>query len=200
MAVGPNYRVSFRRRRKGKTDYQARRALVLSHLPRLVIRGTLKHMSAQVIEAKTIGDIVVASAHSRELEKGYGWKGSDGNISAAYLTGLLCGYRAVAAGVKTSVLDLGLQFPSKGARIFATLKGFIDAGVSVPFAKDVLPNEKRIRGEHVAAYAGKLASNPEDYQRKFSVYLSKDLPPEKLPEHFSQVKEKIITSLKESKS
>ncbi len=200
MALGPNYRVSFRRRRQGKTDYQARRALVLSHLPRLVIRGTLKYMNAQVIEAKTVGDVVIASAHSKELEKNYGWKGSDGNISAAYLTGLLCGYRAVAAGVETSVLDLGLQFPSKGARIFATLKGFIDSGVSVPFAKDVLPNEKRIRGEHIAAYAVKLAENPEAYQKRFSAYLSKDLPPDKLPEHFSQVKEKIISSFKESKS
>ncbi len=199
MAFGPNYRVSFHRRRKGKTDYRARRALVISQLPRLVIRGTLKHMIVQVIEAKTVGDAVVASAHSRELDKSYGWKGSDGNISAAYLTGLLCGYRAVLAGVKKAVLDLGLQFPSKGARIFATLKGFVDAGVTVPYAKDELPNEKRIRGEHVAVYASRLASNPEAYQRQFSVYLSRKMPPEKLPEHFSSVKEKIITSLKESK-
>ena len=200
MAEGPNYRVSFRRRRKGKTDYHSRRALVLSESPRLVIRGTLKHMIVQVIEAKPIGDAVIAAAHSRELEKSYGWKGSCGNISAAYLTGLLCGCRAVASGVKTSVLDLGLQFPSKGARIFAALRGFLDAGVSVPSSKDVLPNEKRIRGEHVAAYANKLASNPEAYQRQFSTYLSKELPPEKLPEHFSSVKEKIIASFKESKS
>jgi len=200
MAEGPNYRVSFRRRRKGKTDYKARRALVLSRLPRLVIRGTLKNMIVQVIQAKTVGDVVIASAHSKELEKNYGWKGNNGNISAAYLTGLLCGQRAIAAGVKKSVLDLGLQFPSKGAKIFASLKGFVDAGVSVPYAKDVLPNEKRIRGEHVAAYASKLASNPEAYQKQFSNYLSKELQPEKLPEHFSNIKEKIMTSVKESKS
>ena len=200
MAEGPNYRISFRRRRKGKTDYKARRALVLSQLPRLVIRGTLKNVIVQVIQAKTIGDVVVASAYSKELEKIYGWKGNNGNISAAYLTGLLCGHRAVAAGVKASVLDLGLQFPSKGAKIFASLKGFIDAGISVPHAKGVLPDEKRIRGEHVAAYASKLASNPEAYQRQFSTYLSKEMQPEKLPEHFSSIKEKIITSVKEHKS
>jgi len=199
VAVGPSYRVPFRRRREGKTDYQARTALVLSQLPRLVVRGTLKHMNVQVVKAKAIGDEVVVSAHSNELAKSYGWKGSSGNTSAAYLTGLLCGYRAVANGVKKCVLDLGLQFPSKGARVFAALKGFIDAGVSVPYGKDVLPNEKRISGEHVAAYANKLVPNPEAYQRRFSTYLSKDLPPEKFPEHFSSVKESIIASFKEDK-
>jgi len=200
MAKGPRYRVPFRRRRKGKTDYQSRRRLVLSKLPRLVVRGTLKHMTAQIIEAKTTGDKNVVSANSRELIKTYGWQGGCGNIPAAYLTGLLCGYRAAAHDVKKAVLDIGLRSPSRGARAFAALKGALDAGVTVPHDKDVLPDETRIRGQHVADYANQLSSNPEAYQKRFSEYLSKGLRPEQLSEHFSLVREKIISSFKEEKT
>ncbi|RLI44668.1 50S ribosomal protein L18, partial [Candidatus Bathyarchaeota archaeon] len=38
MATGPRYRVPFRRRREGKTNYRLRRALVLSKQPRLTVR------------------------------------------------------------------------------------------------------------------------------------------------------------------
>jgi len=200
MAKGPRYRVPFRRRRKGKTNYQSRRHLVQSKLPRLVVRGTLKHMTAQIIKAKTTGDENVASANSRELTKTYGWQGGCGNIPAAYLTGLLCGYRATAHDVKKAVLDIGLRSPSRGARAFAALKGVLDAGVTIPHDKNVLPDETRIRGQHVADYANQLSSNPEAYQKRFSEYLSKGLRPEQLSEHFSLVREKIISSFKEEKT
>ncbi len=200
MAKGPRYRVPFRRRREGKTDYRSRRALVLSRLPRLAVRGTIKHMIAQIVEAKATGDEVVVSVHSRELKKTYGWKGGCGNIPAAYLTGLLCGCRATAHGVKKAVLDIGLHSPSRGARVFAALKGFLDAGVEVPHKKDVLPDETRIRGQHVADYANQLSPNPEAYQKRFAEYLSKGLRPEQLSEHFSSVREKITSSFKEEKT
>lgn len=200
MAKGPRYRVPFRRRREGKTDYRSRRALVLSKLHRLAVRGTLKYMIAQIVEAKATGDEVVVSAHSRELIKTYGWQGGCGNVPAAYLTGLLCGYRATAQGVKKTVLDIGLRSPSRGARVFAALKGVLDAGVKVPHSEDVLPDETRIRGQHVADYANQLSPNPEAYQKRFSEYLSKGLRPEQLSEHFSSVREKIISSFKEEKT
>ncbi len=200
MAKGPRYRVPFRRRREGKTNYRSRRALVLSRLPRLAVRGTIKHMIAQIVEAKATGDEVVVSVHSRELKKTYGWKGGCGNIPAAYLTGLLCGCRATAHGVKKAVLDIGLHSPSRGARVFAALKGFLDAGVEVPHKEDVLPDETRIRGQHVADYANQLSPNPEAYQKRFAEYLSKGLRPEQLSEHFSSVREKITSSFKEEKT
>jgi len=196
LAMGPSYRVPFRRRGEGKTDYQLRKGLVLSRLPRLVVRGTLKHMIVQIVKAKANGDEVVVSAFSRELIKTYGWQGACGNVSAAYLTGLLCGYRAKAKGVKKVVLDIGLQMPSKGARVFAALKGFVDAGITVPHNEDVLPDETRISGKHIVDYASKLSSNQEAYQKRFSEYLSKGMRPEQFSEHFSQVKEKIISSFK----
>jgi len=196
MAKGPRYSVPFRRRREGKTDYQLRRALVSSGLSRLVTRGTLKHMIVQIVKAKAIGDEVVASAHSQELAKTFGWRGYCGNVPAAYLTGLLCGLRAVASGVKKAILDMGLQSPTRSSRSFAALKGALDAGVSVALNKEILPDEKRIQGQHIVNYAKTLGSNPEAYQYRFSKYLSKGLSPEQLAEHFASTKEKIVTSFK----
>ncbi len=199
MARGPAYRVPFRRRREGKTDYKARKALIISKLPRVVTRGSLKHMNIQIVEATSSGDKVIVSANSRELEK-YGWQGACGNIPSAYLTGLLCGVRAGAKNVKKTVADIGLHQPTKGARIFASLKGVIDAGVEVPCDEAKLPDEKRLRGQHIADYAKSLASsNPELYERSFSRYSEKKLSPEKLVEHFETVKEKIAVHPKKEK-
>jgi len=194
MATGPSYRVPFRRRKEGKTDYRSRRALVVSRLPRLVVRPTLKHMIVQIVKAEVTGDQVVVSAHSHELAKTYGWQGDCGNVPAAYLTGLLCGFKAMVHGVKKAVLDIGLHSPSKGARVFAALKGVLDAGVTVPHSKDMLPDETRISGKHAVDYGSQLSSNPEVYQQKFSKHLSRGLRPEQLSEHFSLIKEKITSS------
>lgn len=199
MATGPSYRVPFRRRREGKTNYRMRRALVLSRLPRLVVRRTLKHMNIQIVKAEALGDKVIVSAHSRELVKTYGWQGNCGNVPAAYLTGLLCGFRAVDHGIKKAVLDLGLQFPSRGARVFAALKGVLDTGVTVTHSENVLPDKNRISGKHVVDYASQLSSNPDIYEQKFSNHLSRGLRPEKLSENFSLIKEKIESSFEEGK-
>jgi large subunit ribosomal protein L18 len=195
MAKDSRYCVQLRRRKEGKTDYKARKALVLSGKPRLVARGTLKNVIAQIIMAKPHGDEVLVSAHSREL-KNYEWKAPGGNLPAAYLTGLLCGLKAKAQGVKEVILDIGLHSPSKGARVFAMLKGVLDAGVHVPHSEEKLPDEKRIQGEHIAKYAASLASNPEEYQSKFSKYLEQKLPPEDLPKHFAKVKKEISAAFK----
>jgi len=194
MATGPSYRVAFRRRREGKTDYQQRRSLVASGLPRMVIRGSLKNVSVQLIKAEARGDRVIVSAHSDELTKKYGWQGGKGNLPAAYLTGMLCGFKAIASGVKEAVLDLGLHVPSKGSRVFAALKGALDAGIIIPHDENKLPDEKRVQGMHVTEYAKQLSSSPDAYQRQFAEQLSRGLRPEELAEHFSQVKQKISSS------
>ncbi len=197
MAKGPSYRLPFRRRREGKTDYRARTALVLSRLPRLVVRGTLNHMIVQIVKATVTGDRIMASAHSQELTKTYGWQGGCGNIPSSYLTGFLCGFRAIANDAKKAVLDIGLQSSSHGARVFAALKGAIDAGIAVSHNENMLPEKTRIQGQHIVGYANQLASsNPEAYQHRFSRYLSRGLRPEQLSEHFSLIQKKIETSLK----
>jgi large subunit ribosomal protein L18 len=169
--------------------------LALSGKPRLVARSTLKNVVAQIIVAKPHGDEVLVSAHSRELKK-YEWKAPSGNLPAAYLTGLLCGLKAKAQGLEEVILDIGLNSPSKGARVFAVLKGVLDAGVNVSHSEEKLPDEKRIQGEHMAQYAESLASNPEEYQSKFSKYLEQKLPPEDLPKHFAKVKTEISAAFK----
>ena len=198
MATGPRYRVPFRRRREGKTNYRTRRALVLSRVPRLVVRLSLKNAIVQVIESEAIGDKVIVSAHSRELAKTYGWKSNCGNIPSAYLTGLLCGYKALANGVEKAFLDIGLHIPSKGTRVFAALKGVVDSGVEVPHSEEILPDEDRISGQHIADYGSQLASEPEVYQQKFSKTLKNGAKPEKMSEHFSAVKEKISSSFEKN--
>ncbi|MEM1539404.1 MAG: 50S ribosomal protein L18 [Candidatus Bathyarchaeia archaeon] len=196
MARDSRYSVPYRRRREGKTNYRKRKAMIISGKPRLVVRGTLKNIIAQIVAAKPEGDKVLVSAHSRELLKNYGWKAPRGNLPAAYLTGLLCGLKAKGKGIEEAILDIGLHSPSKGSRVFAALKGVLDAGLNVPHSEEKLPDEKRIRGEHIANYAKALAENPEKYSSTFSKYLESKLPPESLPQHFVEVKKALITAFK----
>jgi large subunit ribosomal protein L18 len=192
MAHGSTYRVPLRRRREGKTDYQARKALVLSRKPRLVTRSTVKNFVAQIIVAKPHGDEVLAAAHSKELKK-YGWKAPTGNVPAAYLTGLLCGLKAKAKGVNEAILDIGLIAPTKGAKAFAMLSGVSDAGVVVPHDEEKIVKE-RLKGVHIAEYGKSLGADSEVYSAKFSKYLEQKLAPEQLPEHIAKVKAEIIKS------
>lgn len=196
MAKNSRYCVPFRRRREGKTDYKARKALLLSGKPRLVARCSINNVSAQIIVAKPNGDEVVVSAQSKEVARKYGWKAPKGNIPAAYLTGFLCGLKAKAHGVEEAILDIGLYPPSKGARVFAVLKGVLDANVNVPHSGEKLPDEKRIEGEHIAKYAESLASDAEEYQSRFSNYLKGKTPPETLPKHVVQVKTDMMGAFK----
>jgi len=194
MAKGPRYCVPFRRRKEGKTDYKARKALLFSAKPRLVVRDSLRNIIVQVMVAEVYGDEVIASAHSRQLIKKYGWKAPKGNIPAAYLTGLLCGLKAKSKGVKEAILDIGLNSPTKGARVFAVLNGVLDAGVDVPHTGEKLPDKDRIEGQHIVEYAEILASNPEEYQNCFSKYLEQKLPPKNLLKHFAKIKKDINAS------
>jgi large subunit ribosomal protein L18 len=195
LARYSRYCLSYRRRREGKTDYRLRKALILSGKPRVVARGSLRNMVVQIVAARPEGDEVLFSAQSRELMK-YGWKASRGNLSAAYLTGFLCGSKAKAQNTEEAIPDIGLYSPQKGARIFAVLKGVSDAGVDVPQSEEKLPNEGRIKGEHIVQYAKSLGSSPEDYQRKFAKYLEQKLSPENLPESFLEVKKNIVVAFK----
>lgn len=195
MAKGSNYRVKLRRRREGKTDYQARKALVISRKPRLVTRFSLKNVTVQIVVAKLHGDEVLAAANSRELVKTYGWKAPTGNVPAAYLTGLLCGLKAKAKDVEEAILDIGLISPTKGSKIFAALSGVLDAGVMVPHSEEKIVKE-RMKGEHIAKYAKSLGAGSEEYSAKFSKYIAQGVAPEKIPEHFNKVKAEITGSFK----
>jgi large subunit ribosomal protein L18 len=196
MARNSRYCTPYRRRKQGKTDYNARKTLILSGRPRVVIRSSLNNLTAQIVAAKPKGDEVLVSAHSRELAKKYGWKASGGNLPAAYLTGLLCGLKAKVLGTKEVIPDTGLHSPSKGARVFAALKGVLDAGIHVPYSEEKMPDEKRLRGEHIAQYAKSVATNPEEYHMRFSQYVEQKLSPENLPDEFAEAKKTILAAFK----
>jgi len=170
MATGPRYKVPFRRRREGRTDYHQRLRLLLSKENRVVVRKSARHMQVQLVAPKPEGDVTLSSAISTELRK-YGYEGTTGNTTAAYLTGLLFGLRTLDEGYEGGVLDIGLAASSAGSRVYAVLKGVVDAGMDVPHDPSVFPSDERIRGEHVAEYVE--GSN--------------------LPQQFEAVKEKILS-------
>jgi large subunit ribosomal protein L18 len=161
MANGPRFAVKFRRRREGKTDYRKRLALLKSHRTRLVVRRTNTRTIVQFIDVSEKGDVVRAAATSLELKK-YGWSSVHSNTPSSYLAGLLAARRALKAGVKGAVLDVGLAVPVRGGGVFAALKGAVDGGVKVPHAPDVLPKEERLNGTHI----NKSLKAPFDAARK----------------------------------
>lgn len=193
MAHGPRYIVKYRRRREGKTDYRVRLKLLKSKKLRFVVRRSLNNFIIQVIKYNPDGDITLLTVHSRILYKKYGWLGHRGNLPTAYLTGLLAGLEAKKKGITEGILDMGRYSKTKGNSIFAALKGLIDAGINIPHSPEIFPDESRIRGEHIANYAKILKENdPEKYKKQFSRYLKIGLDPEKLPDHFEEVKNKIL--------
>jgi large subunit ribosomal protein L18 len=166
----------------------------MSGKPRLAARSSIKHITAQVVISRPKGDEVLAAAHSSELAR-YGWKAPTGNVPSAYLTGLLCGLKAKKVNTTEAVLDLGLVGPTKGSRLFAVLSGALDAGLEIPHSEEKLGKD-RTKADHIAKYAKSLGAGSEEYLKKFSKYLSQDIPPEKLPEHFGKIKAEIISSFK----
>lgn len=134
-----------RRRREGKTDYQARLSLLKSGKPRLVIRRTNRYILAQIIQSETAKDKVLVGVISKDLLSA-GWpaesSGSLKNRTASYLTGYMLAKKALASGVKAAISDFGLHRNVHKSRIFSVVKGAIDAGLNVPCGKEALPEEK----------------------------------------------------------
>ncbi len=166
MSDGPRYRVPFRRRREGRTDYRIRLALLRSGRARAVVRFTNRRVLVSVTAYDASGDRVVASATSPELAT-VGFPDAHlASTPAAYLTGYLAGLRAKAAGTTEAVLDAGLRHPTHGGRLLGALKGLLDAGLTIPHGSEGIPGADRINGQHlptalpqpVEVYKSKLAS------------------------------------------
>ena len=147
-AHGITHDVHFRRRREGRTDFAARLALLKSGKPRMVVRKTNRYVTVQFIQPSEKGDVTVATATSKQLQKACGFPGKC-NTPSAYLAGMLAGKRAAGKGVKEIVLDIGLHTASKGSVVFAALKGAVDAGLQANFDKEMVPSEDRIKGAHL---------------------------------------------------
>jgi len=95
------YQVKFRRRREGRTDYYARKRLVIQdknkyNTPkyRMIVRCSNTDICCQIAYARLEGDIVISAAYSHELPR-YGVKVGLTNYAAAYCTGLLLARRTL---------------------------------------------------------------------------------------------------------
>lgn len=188
-ATGPAYKVAFRRRRKNLTNYAKRLALVKGMLPRMVVRKSSKGVLVHFTEFSQKGDKVLAGAGSMQLKQ-YGWAPRC-NAPTAYLCGMLAGKMAARKGVKEFNLDIGMYTPSKGAIVFAALKGAIDAGLKTSYS-DGMITEDRITGAAIAAFAASLRSSDEaKYGRIFSSYLKENFRPENIVVAFNAAKGKV---------
>jgi large subunit ribosomal protein L5e len=134
--------VKFRRRRQGKTDYYARKRLVVQdknkyNTPkyRLIVRYTNKDIVAQIASSKIEGDYILAAAYAHELPR-YGVKVGLTNYSAGYCTGLLLARRlltklnlaeAYQGHVEVTGEDYNVEEQESGPKPF---RAFLDIGLA----------------------------------------------------------------------
>ncbi|VVB57033.1 50S ribosomal protein L18 [uncultured archaeon] len=190
-AKGPLYKVAFRRRRENRTDYRKRLGQIRSDAPRLVVRASNKGIRAQFVRFEQAGDMTQAQAGSWELEP-LGWM-PQANAPTAYLVGLMAGTRAKKAGLKSFHIDIGLSTASKGRILFAAGMGARDAGLQTELG-DELIDAKRVKGEHIAAYAKELkSSNPSKFGQHFARYAAKNIDVTALPALFDKTKARIAS-------
>tara|TARA_B100000459_G_scaffold135934_1_gene92280 strand:+ start:328 stop:684 length:357 start_codon:yes stop_codon:yes gene_type:complete len=97
------------------------------------------------------GDKVALNITGNDLVKKFSWPDnmSKKSIPASYLVGFALGKAALAAGHDDAVLDIGLAASTPGSRVFAALRGMVEAGLNVPHSEEILPSDDRINGEHI---------------------------------------------------
>jgi len=93
------FQVKFKRRREGRTDYYARKRLIVQdknkyNTPkyRMIVRTTNRDIICQIAYARIEGDVIICASYSHELPR-YGIKVGLTNYAAAYCTGLLLARR-----------------------------------------------------------------------------------------------------------
>jgi large subunit ribosomal protein L18 len=179
---------TLKRIREDKTNYRKRSAILIGRHLFVTIRVSDQNVAAQLLRPTATGDIVIVSAHSRELTE-HGWKGAFNNLPACYLTGMLLGKKTIQKEINAAVLYIGNNHFT--SRVAACMKGIVDAGVSMPVSKESLPDEDRISGHHIAEYSHALKEDEEEYNSRFSAILKNGLRPEDYPSHFEEIKSRI---------
>ncbi|MBR9679642.1 MAG: 50S ribosomal protein L18 [Candidatus Altiarchaeota archaeon] len=177
--------MKFKRRRQGRTDYRRRLALLKSGKTRLVARKTLNNIIVQIVSYDPKGDKISITVDMASLKK-HGWA-AGANTPAGYLIGFLLGKRAKKFKLGELVFDIGRHRATKGSKLFAVLKGAVDAGLKLPHDDAMFPSQDRISGKHIASYEA-----PEPV---FKAYKSRKLDPKKIDAHF----EKVLNSIKGEK-
>lgn len=135
------FQVKFRRRREAKTDYYARRRLVLNDKNkyktpkyRLVVRYTNRDIITQIVSADLDHDNVLCSAYAHELQN-YGLKVGLRSYPAAYAVGLLLARRVNAKYNLTELYpgnttdDLGDEYHVEPDDERSPFKALLDVGL-----------------------------------------------------------------------
>lgn len=153
MANKKQKTILYRRKREQRTDYPKRLKLLKSRKPRLVVRFTNQKIITQIIKFNPEGDNIITGIDSFALKK-KGWDYSGKNFPAAYLTGLLIGKKALENNCNEAVFDCGFKQAQPKGKMYAFLKGVLDAGVKVPRGSEekIFPSEERVSGKNLADY------------------------------------------------
>jgi large subunit ribosomal protein L18 len=169
MKIGPTYNVPFRRKREQKTDYNKRLKFLKSEQKRFIVRVSNTLVRAQIIDYKIDGDLTLLSVTSKSLRK-YDWKFSLKSTPAIYLTGFLIGTLLKEKNINKVIFDTGVKNYKSRSKIYAALKGIVDAGIECPHDPKAFPDADRIEGKHI-----------DDFKKN------------NINKNFLEVKEKIIS-------
>ena len=153
---GVKYKVKFKRRRQGKTNYARRFKLLKSRTTRAVVRRTNKGFVVQFVDFDEKGDKVIISVHSNILKK-YSWDPKR-NYPTAYLIGLYAGKLAKEKGIEKAIPDIKGR-TTKGSNLFAVLKGIAES-IDIAYPEDNII-EERLNGSHI-----NLAEKFEEVKKK----------------------------------
>jgi len=141
-----------RRRRENKTDYLNRLKILKSGKPRVVFRKTNKYVLGQYVFSENAQDKILFGITSKILIK-YGWPekfyGSLKSLPASYLTGYVLAKNILSKGLETPIMDFGMLRTLHKSKIFAFLKGLIDAGIKISCPEEAFPEEERIQGRNL---------------------------------------------------
>lgn len=146
MKVNAKFKMPFRRRREGKTNYAKRLNLLKGNKIRMVVRKTNKGIIAQFVAYEENGDKTIIGYHSSILKKMFNFPAKR-NTPTSYLLGLFVGKKALEKGVKEAIVDIA-STPSKGSIVFAAVKGAKDAGINISMNEEKII-ESRIKGSHL---------------------------------------------------
>jgi len=165
--------------------------MLASGSPRIVVRKSTRYFTVQVVSPRTGGDVVQACAVSKELS-GYDWAGGFKNTPAAYLTGLLAGLKAKAKGIERAIPDIGLSPSVASSRVFAALRGAVDAGLKISGDQSVYPSDSRITGQHIKEYLEAKQRGLEEQAEKGLPFPARTID---VPSQFEHVKNRIISEV-----
>ena len=142
-----------RRRIENKTNYDQRLKMLKSGCLRIVFRKSNRYIQAQLVESYEAQDKILITLKSNELLE-YGWPKEAHNslksLPASYLTGYLIGSKIDEKTRKKGlIVDLGMYRNVHKSKLYAFIKGLVDAGVEVTSKEDIFPDEDRLKGIHL---------------------------------------------------